>query len=84
MPQIFLYGTSGCHLCEEAEQIIRSTLPINLLDQLQVIEIIDHDTLYEQYHLTIPVLVIQPENIELSWPFTKSDLNTLFKHLSEN
>jgi len=79
MPQLLLYGTIGCHLCDEAEQLIREILPLNLLDELRIIDIIDNDKLYDHYHLTIPVLTIQPQNIELSWPFTKEDLKALLK-----
>jgi hypothetical protein len=69
MNQLTLYGTSACHLCEEAERIIRSGLPSHVPYQLIVQDIIDDDKLYNQYHLTIPVLNIQPRNIELKWPF---------------
>ena len=70
MAQLTLYGTSACHLCEDAQQIIRAALPKKLANQLIVQDITDHEELYKQYQLTIPVLNIQPNNIELHWPFT--------------
>ncbi|MEY3411240.1 MAG: hypothetical protein RL593_816 [Pseudomonadota bacterium] len=81
MPQLTLYGTSACHLCEDAEQIIRAALPTNLANQLIVKDITDHDELYNQYQLTIPVLNIQPNNIELHWPFTVNQvIELLIQH----
>lgn len=77
MPQLTLYGTSACHLCEDAEQIIREALPTKLAHQLIVKDITDHKELYNQYQLTIPVLNIQPNNIELHWPFTVNEVMEL-------
>ncbi len=77
MPQITLYGTSACHLCEDAEKIIRAALPTKFAHQLIVQEITEHDELYNQYQFTIPVLNIQPENIELHWPFTVNQVAEL-------
>ena len=81
MPQITLYGTSACHLCEDAEKIIRAALPIKFAHQLIVQDITDHEELYNQYQLTIPVLSIQPNNIELHWPFTVNQvIELLIQH----
>ncbi len=81
MPQLTLYGTSACHLCEDAEQIIRAALPKKLANQLIVQDITDHEELYKQYQLTIPVLNIQPNNIELHWPLTVNQvIELMIKH----
>jgi len=81
MPQLKLYGTSACHLCEDAEQIIRAALPTKLANQLIVLDITDHEELYNQYHLSIPVLNIQPNNIELHWPFNVNQvIELLIRH----
>jgi hypothetical protein len=81
MPQLTLYGTSACHLCEDAEQIIRAALPTKLANQLIVKDITDQEELYNQYQLTIPVLNIQPNNIELHWPFTVNQvIELLIRH----
>ncbi len=79
MPQITLYGTSACHLCEDAEKIIRVALPTKLANQLIVQDITEHDELYNRYQFTIPVLNIQPENIELHWPFTLNQVAELLR-----
>lgn len=84
MTQLTLYGTSACHLCEDAEQIIRSALPANLSNQLIVQDITDNNELYNRYQLSIPVFCIQPNCIELHWPFTKNDVIELLLSLGIN
>lgn len=65
-----LIGTSGCHLCDEAEQLLQELqLPY------ETIEIMDHADYLTDYELKIPVLlnarsVTQKE--ALCWPFDKS------------
>lgn len=59
-----LYGTSCCHLCEEAEAILR---------QIGIaathIDIADDDALLEKYGVRIPVLQRMDTGAELGWPF---------------
>lgn len=59
-----LFGTSGCHLCEEVEAI---------LCQAGVaaakIDILDDDKLFDKYSLRIPVLKRIDNGAELNWPF---------------
>ena len=64
-----LYGTEGCHLCDEAEVLIRSVISPEI--ELKLIDIVDDDVLYERYQFTIPVLQIALTGAELKWPFTK-------------
>ncbi len=64
-PGLVLYTTSGCHLCERAEILIReaSNLKVRLL------EIADDDALLERYGVRIPVLRRLDTGEELDWPF---------------
>lgn len=59
-----LYGTEACHLCEEAEAVLR---------QLQIagdyIDIADDDELVKKYGTRIPVLQRMDTGDELGWPF---------------
>ncbi len=59
-----LYGTSHCHLCEQARA---------LLAQRGVsathIDIAEDDTLLERYGVRIPVLFRTADGAELDWPF---------------
>lgn len=84
-----LLGTSHCHLCEEAEAILKQALSHgdfqnNIL--LQKIDVIDHDNLYALYALKIPVLLFTKENatLELHWPFAEDEMKDfLTKALSQ-
>ena len=64
-----LLGTAGCHLCEQAEELL---LPISLQcgKPLTLIDIADGDQaeiLVARYGLRIPVLRCGER--ELDWPF---------------
>ena len=59
-----LYGTSYCHLCEEAEAILREAEVV-----AEHIDIADDDGLLEKYGVRIPVLRRIDNGAELGWPF---------------
>lgn len=64
-----LYGTWGCHLCEEAEALMHAA---GLADKLQVLDIIDDEQLLARFRVHIPVLAVtDPQGNEslLYWPF---------------
>jgi len=67
--KIQLYGTEFCHLCEEAEAILRkagvAAVPI---------DIAEHDDLLEKYGARIPVLRRVDNDAELGWPFDAVDV----------
>lgn len=66
MPQrIVLYTTLGCHLCEQAESLIRQVMPMEW--QITHVDVAEDDTLLEQYGERIPVVEIKSQ--ELAWPF---------------
>jgi hypothetical protein len=76
--EYILYGSDGCHLCEQALAICLAVLA---QEQLSEIDIIDHvnvahetKTLVELYGVHIPVLEklsdTSSENKKLFWPFT--------------
>ena len=61
---IRLYGTSHCHLCDEAKAILReSGIAADHID------IADDDELLERYGIRIPVLRRVDTGAELGWPF---------------
>jgi hypothetical protein len=65
--QLTLYGTSACHLCEEALAIVLPvTQALGLI--LNLIDIAGDDALEARYGLSIPVLS-SPREGELCWPF---------------
>ena len=68
-----LYGTLGCHLCEEAQALLKSVLPSTTA--IVTIDIGDDATLVEQYGRRIPVLSIGAQ--EFDWPFDEVALHSL-------
>ena len=65
---MILYGTSACHLCEQAESML-----VQQGAEFRSVDISDSDELFERYGLTIPVL--QNDNgQELNWPFSPLQL----------
>jgi len=77
MINLSLYGTSGCHLCDEA-YVLLNRLKSDFLFTVQVIDIADDETLSETYGIRIPVLV-NTQKSELSWPFNENDLRAWLK-----
>jgi glutaredoxin len=68
-PKIVLYGTAACHLCEDAEAILR-----RLGVAAGHIDIADDDGMLEKYGTRIPVLKRLDNDAELGWPFTAADV----------
>lgn len=61
---LLLYGTRGCHLCEQAVGVLHAAgIGVRELD------ILAHDTLLERYGTRIPVLRRSDSGAELDWPF---------------
>ena len=68
-----LYSTDGCHLCEDAEALLRLLKQEQAQLSWSVVDIADNDDLFERYGWSIPVLR-DAAGKELCWPF---DLKTL-------
>jgi hypothetical protein len=68
-----LYGTSGCHLCEIAQDMLKDQQRLVGEFDLDVVDINDSDELFERYGVSIPVLR-HPEGKELNWPFSAQQL----------
>ncbi|MGQ2965010.1 glutaredoxin family protein [Methylophilus sp.] len=60
---LILYGTLGCHLCDDAERVLQA-----LALSYQTIDIIDDNRLLEKFATSIPVLQGAGESY-LYWPF---------------
>lgn len=68
-----LYGTGGCHLCEEAESLLLTlarSRPLAWRGQ----DIIEDEALVTRYGEAIPVLYDRQDQRELRWPFGLLDL----------
>ncbi len=76
---VTLFGTSACHLCEVALELLQATLNPEFFAITEV-DIADSDELIAQYGVRIPVLRRDSDNSELNWPF---DVEALIGFLSE-
>lgn len=73
MRHLILYGTSACHLCELADELL---LSLALSDDFNVqhSDISDCDDLMARYAIRIPVLCNPATGAELAWPFDATQL----------
>ena len=81
-----LYGSQGCHLCEQALKLCLTVIPKEQLNHIDIVdqERVPHEqkTLVELYSVHIPVIEkLDPdspkENEKLFWPFTLEQLTQL-------
>jgi hypothetical protein len=71
-PDLILYSTSACHLCEQAEQWL---LPwVERGRSVAVDDIADSDELFARYGEKIPVVRRTDTGAELAWPFDPESL----------
>lgn len=66
-----LYGTDGCHLCEDALALCQQVMPEA---EINVIDIIDDEKLVELYRISIPVLERLSDQTQLFWPFDQRQI----------
>lgn len=75
MIQIQLYSTTGCHLCEQAVEVVASAfLHLGLVGEIEEVDIAESDELIDAYGTRIPVVRIGSSTEELQWPFTQEDV----------
>jgi len=82
-----LYSTLGCHLCDQAQELLDSlnrymsekyfpdagAAVDERLFEIRVVDIADDDLLFELYGVRIPVLSNESKTEELAWPFDMED-----------
>jgi hypothetical protein len=66
-----LYGTEGCHLCEDALALCGQVMP---KVDINVVDIIDDEKLVELYRISIPVLERLSDQAKLFWPFEQTQI----------
>lgn len=81
---LVLYGTYGCHLCEQAQQIIYQVLGADASDIVTEIDIASDDDLLERYGVRIPVLRKKHSDNELDWPFDHDQVIQFVTNPSSN
>lgn len=71
--EILFYTTSGCHLCEQAEAILRPIVELNQLSWRPV-DIASDAALVERFGVRIPVVQVAGAEQDLGWPFSPEQL----------
>jgi hypothetical protein len=69
---LILLGTRGCHLCDDAEALLRQVAVARSL-QWEYRDIALDEALVCRYGERIPVLLL-PDGRELGWPFSLLDI----------
>lgn len=75
--QMRLYSTWGCHLCEQAEQLL---LQAGLAGTVEIIDIVDDPESFQRYRVHIPVFKVKDQ--ELFWPFDLAQIQQLLEQSS--
>lgn len=72
--ELVLYGTLGCHLCEQAEVIVWPLAHAQgwTLRTCDIADQADSEQLIARYGLRLPVL--RCGGMELDWPFNADDV----------
>jgi glutaredoxin len=75
LSHLTLFGTAGCHLCEEAEAILCRWLSERGFGyEFETVDIALDKHRISRYGLRIPVLRLEESGAELDWPFTTTEL----------
>lgn len=74
MRNFLLMSSVGCHLCDQAVEILVTQMDPSL-HQVEEVDIAFDDNLMERYAVLIPVLVDETSGAELRWPFDASGLH---------
>ncbi len=81
--KVNLYTTAGCHLCEEALdllQVLQEQLEVQGRRlQISEIDIADSETLMAEYDVRIPVITSDFSPGDIGWPFSLKDLSLFLK-----
>jgi hypothetical protein len=71
---LLLFGTAGCHLCDEAERIMDEACGHRFEIIWRSVEIADDEELLRLYGASIPVVREVCGGGELHWPFAAEDV----------
>ena len=70
---LVLYGTSACHLCEVAQDMLEHHHKNCAEIDYSSLDISESEELFQAYGLKIPVLR-RADGLELDWPFSLEEL----------
>ncbi len=76
MNQLILFGTDGCHLCEQAQSLLDTVFieHSGVCVDLQYVDIAVQECWQDKYATRIPVLLHRETERELAWPFDREQL----------
>jgi hypothetical protein len=77
-PRFTLFGTSGCHLCEEAEALVAAAAGSLVGVKWHCVDIADEEAdAPHDYRERIPVIRDEFTGAELHWPFDITEISAL-------
>lgn len=76
MSTLIFYTSVGCHLCEQAEELL-AELADSLEIEVESVDIGADAALVSLYGIRIPVVKNKDSGAEIGWPFTLEDLSSL-------
>ena len=79
---LILYGTEGCHLCEEALALVLGE-PSLAGWALEYVDIANDEQLLATFAERIPVLALPTNDQCLNWPFTAIALSAFVASLTQ-
>lgn len=78
MTDFILFGTEGCHLCEEAEELLIAA-QVDFKSQ----DIMASEQWQDYYGLLIPVLWHAQSQNQLNWPFDSLQIQSFISAISQ-
>jgi len=73
--RLLLLGTEGCHLCEEAREIVAACVREAAPNwEVEAIDIAEQQAWQPDYAIKIPVLLDAESRRELGWPFDRDQV----------
>ena len=82
MNLLLLLGTSGCHLCEQAEEIILQSRIIHPHWVVELIDIAEQSEWQDKYAIRIPVLYHPGSQEDIGWPFDTEQVDQFVSRLT--
>ena len=83
--ELAFYTTESCHLCEQAKTLLQQLLAqYPECCQIEMIDIVESESLIEKYGTRIPVLADSSGKNDLGWPFDYPKLISFIEGLARN
>ncbi|MBD1581410.1 glutaredoxin family protein [Pseudoalteromonas sp. S16_S37] len=74
MAKYVLYHTEGCHLCEQAYELMLQLIPS---EEFELIDIVSDEALMAAYQTSIPVMKRCSDEEAIYWPFDQQKIQQL-------